>query len=129
MFSTKKNVIIVIQFITILLLVGLLIWPYIPKKQTQETNEVDNSQLNSQYKDASITFEFIKADSNTWGYRILIEGSPVIIQPNKPGLPGNEGFKTQQLAEKVAKLVISKIRNGEMPPTVTIDELKGLGVL
>ncbi|MDY0198675.1 MAG: DUF4907 domain-containing protein [Tenuifilaceae bacterium] len=125
----KKNVIIVVQFITILFLVGLLIWPNIPKKQTQETNEVDSSQLNSQYKDASITFEFIVAESNTWGYRILIEGSPVIIQPNKPGLPGNEGFKTQQQAEKVAKLVISKIRNGEMPPTVTIDELKGLGVL
>lgn len=129
MFSMKKNVIIAVQFLIILFFAGLLIRPYLSNKQPQETNEFDSSQFNSQYKDASITFEFIEADSNTWGYRILIEGSPVIIQPNKPGLPGNEGFKTQQQAGKVAKLVISKIRNGEMPPTVTIDELKGLGVL
>lgn len=125
----KKNVIIVVQFITILFLVGLLIWPYITRKQPQETNESDSANITNQYKHASITFEFIVAESNTWGYRILIEGSPVIIQPNKPGLPGNEGFKTQEQAEKVAKLVISKIRKGEMPPTVTIEELKRLEVL
>lgn len=129
MFSMKKNVIIVVQFLIILLLLGLLSRQHLHHKQPKVTNELDSYQQNSPYKDASITFEFIEAESNTWGYKILIEGSPVIIQPNKPGLPGNEGFKTQEQAEKVAKLVISKIRNGEMPPTVTIEELKGLGVL
>jgi hypothetical protein len=53
----------------------------------------------------------------------------LIIQPNKPGLSGNEGFKTQEQAQKVAELVIEKIKKGEMPPTVTIEELSELGVL
>ena len=44
-------------------------------------------------------------------------------------MPGNEGFKTKADAEKVAQLVIDKIRKGEMPPTVTIKEMKKLKVI
>jgi hypothetical protein len=92
----------------------------IPKNKENQTNL---------YKDANITFEFLESIDSTWGYKILIEGSPIIIQPNKPGLTGNAGFKSQEQAEKVAKLVISKIKKGFMPPTVTIEDLKELGVI
>ena len=40
-----------------------------------------------------------------------------------------DGFKTKDAAEKVAQLVITKIRKGEMPPTVTTEELKALNVI
>jgi hypothetical protein len=53
----------------------------------------------------------------------------LIHQPSIPGLRGNEGFKTKANAENVAKLVIEKLKKGEMPPTVTIDEMKKLKVL
>ena len=46
-----------------------------------------------------------------------------------PGLPGNEGFKTKDGAVKVAELVISKIKMGEMPPSISIEEMKKLGVI
>lgn len=42
---------------------------------------------------------------------------------------GNVNFKTKADAEKVAKLVIDKIKKGEMPPTVTIEELQKLKVI
>ena len=35
----------------------------------------------------------------------------------------------EEAAKKVAELVIRKIRNNEMPPTVTIEELRELGML
>jgi len=44
-------------------------------------------------------------------------------------MPGNEGFTTKQDAEKVALLVMDKIRKGEMPPTVLVEELKKLKVI
>ena len=50
----------------------------------------------------------------------------MIHQSSIPGLPGNEGFKTKDDAIKVAEMVVYKIRNGEMPPTVSIDEMESL---
>ena len=37
--------------------------------------------------------------------------------------------ETRRNAMKIADLVIKKIRNNELPPTVTIEELRALGVL
>ena len=41
------------------------------------------------------------------------------IRIHKPGLPGNEGFKTKAASEKVVTLIITKIIKGEMPPSIT----------
>ena len=53
----------------------------------------------------------------------------MIHQTSAPALPGNEGFKTKKDASKIALLVIDKIRKGEMPPTISIDEMKKLNVI
>ena len=81
------------------------------------------------YTNAEITTKIIPSANNTFGYNILIYGRPLVHQPTIPGLPGNEGFKTKEYAQKTAEFVIKKIRNNEMPPTVTLDELNNLGVL
>src|ERR1017187_5782742 len=91
--------------------------PVIPKPSGGETN-----------KKASYSYTIIYAANNTWCYDIYKEKHLLIHQPSIPGLPGNEGFKTKADAEKIAKLVIEKIKKGEMPPTVTIDEMKKLKV-
>jgi hypothetical protein len=57
---------------------------------------------------------------------VLANGKILIHQPSKPGLPGSEGFKTKAAAEKVAKLIVTKIKNGEILPNVTTEELKKL---
>jgi hypothetical protein len=60
---------------------------------------------------------------------VYAEGRLMIHQTSAPGLPGNEGFKTKADAEKVALLVIDKIEKGEMPPTISIEEMKKLNVI
>ena len=65
----------------------------------------------------------------TYGYDIYADSKLMIHQNSIPGLPGTEGFKTKAYAEKVAQLVISKIKKGEMPPTVTTEEMKKLKVI
>ena len=83
----------------------------------------------SQFEKSNITYKIINAANKTFCYDIFADGKLMIHQPSIPGMPGNEGFKTQADAEKVAKLVIGKIKKGEMPPSVTSDEMKKLKVL
>lgn len=74
----------------------------------------------------SLTYKVIEAAGKTYGYDIFSNSKLMIHQPSVPGMPGNSGFKTRQGAESVAQLVVKKIKNGEMPPTVTIEEMKKL---
>lgn len=78
------------------------------------------------FKNANITYKTIMAANNTWCYDIYVENRLVIHQPSIPGLPGNEGFKSKEAAKKVAELVISKMKKGEMPPSITKEEMKKL---
>ena len=76
-----------------------------------------------------LTYKIIDAPSKTYGYDIYADGKLMIHQPSIPAMPGNDGFKTKADATKVAQLVIDKIKKGEMPPTVSIEELKKLNVI
>jgi Domain of unknown function (DUF4907) len=80
-------------------------------------------------KTAVITYNIIEVENHTYGYDVFADGKLSIHQNSIPAVQGNKGFETKADAEKVAQLVISKIRKGEMPPTVTIDELKKLKVI
>ena len=81
------------------------------------------------YSTVTISYILIPGINNTWGYDILVDNRIKIHQPSIPGLPGNEGFKTRENAQKVARLVINKIKKGELPPAVTREEMKKLNVL
>lgn len=73
-----------------------------------------------------LTYKIIDGLNGSFGYDVYSNGKLLVHQLVKPALPGNEGFTTKVAAEKVAKLVVAKIRKGEMPPTVTIEEMKKL---
>lgn len=64
-----------------------------------------------------------------WGYKIYVDGKIYIIQPFIPAIPGKNYFKTPGDAQKVATLVIKKIENHQIPPTVTGTELRQLQII
>jgi hypothetical protein len=74
--------------------------------------------------EVALSYKIFSAANETWGYDIFSNNKLTIHQQTIPGLPGNDGFKTKEGAQKVAKLVIEKMIKGEMPPTVTEHELK-----
>ena len=86
-------------------------------------------QQENPYAKAEITIQIIPSANNTFGYDILLYKRTLVHQPNIPVLPGNEGFSTKEKAQTVAEFVVKKIRNNEMPPTVTMEDLNTLGVL
>ena len=75
-------------------------------------------------KNSKITSTIIVAADSTFGYDIFMEGKLMVHQPSRPGMPGNSGFYKRESAQRVAELVMEKIRKGEMPPTVTAEELQ-----
>ena len=83
----------------------------------------------SAYANTKLTYNIIHAPQHTYGYDVFAADRLMIHQTSAPALPGNVGFKTKEDATKVALLVIDKIRKGEMPPTISIDEMKKLKVI
>ncbi|MFN8277485.1 MAG: DUF4907 domain-containing protein [Chitinophagales bacterium] len=73
-----------------------------------------------------VSYKIIPAVNHTWGYDIFLNNQLFIHQTTVPAMPGNEGFTTRENAVLVADFVVAKIKKGEMPPRVTLDDLKKL---
>jgi Domain of unknown function (DUF4907) len=87
----------------------------------------NNSQKSLSDYTPVLSYKIINASNNTYGYSIYADGKLIIHQPHStPTIRGIDGFKSNERATKVANLVIQKIKKGQMPPIVTIDELKKL---
>jgi hypothetical protein len=76
-----------------------------------------------EFNNSKFTYKIINCANKTFGYDIFADGKLLIHQTTVPGQPGMEGFSKPESAEKVANLVIVKIKKGEMPPTVTKEEM------
>ena len=63
-----------------------------------------------------------------WGYAVVNNGKTLIYQPTVPGQAGNKGFANEALARRVGERIITKLRQGQFPPTITPEELTQLGV-
>jgi hypothetical protein len=105
-----------------------------PETEQPATQESAASSYNP-YSKSEITHEIFRVDSvdnsgvRGWGYNILVDGKIYIHQPTVPAVMGNNGFSSEEKAQKAAGLVISKIRNNVIPPSVTPEELDSLEVL
>ena len=117
--STKTIIMVIIIIVIVLLLAIFFI---IRAQSKQHTSISKNSYLN-----ANIQVKTYKAESG-WGYDIYENNKLLIHQSSIPALPGNNGFTTQADAQKVAKLIVDKIKGNIMPPTLTLEDLKTIGI-
>ena len=102
------------------LLTGLLVLT--GSAQSQSTTHVPKASAHNTQSRYSITP--IAAPGHTWGYIISVDGKPLIRQTSMPALPGNRGFSSRIRAQRAARLVVDKLRQGQMPPTLTKEELQ-----
>lgn len=86
--------------------------------KNQKTENITNNK--------SYSFEIILNKDKTFGYKILVDGKVMINQESMPAVPGNKGFPRKIDAERMADLVILKITNGVMPPTITVHEVDSI---
>jgi len=111
-------------FITITLLLCGQITNQAQVQQPAKTQQKSDFPPGDAFKNTKITYKLIHGINNSWGYDIYVDNRMKIHQPSVPGQPGNEGFKTREGAEKVARLVIKKMKKGEMPPSIDAKEMK-----
>ncbi len=93
-------------------------------------NQMDEEkgQIASKMAKATLTHFIIRVPDEKFGYTVFIDGKMYIEQKSIPAISGNAGFVSKEDAEKVAKLVIEKIKQGEMPPTISIQDLQLLKI-
>ena len=78
---------------------------------------------------STITYQIIGSETDGYGYDVFADGKLTVHQPVIPGQPGNKGFRTKADSEKVARLVVEKLKKRELPPTVSVEELRKLKVV
>ena len=100
-----------------------------PSVPTQPEISIAQSPAASAHANAKLTYRITDAPNQTYGYDVFADGKLMIQQTSVPGLPGHGGFRTKEDATKVALLVIRKIKKGEMPPTISTDEMTKLNVI
>ena len=87
------------------------------------TNQNDSVQVNE------YLIKIISSPGGGYGYNIYKGKKLRIHQPSVPAMQGNHGFTTKADAEKIARKVIEKMKNGEALPTITIEELGQSGAI
>lgn len=75
-----------------------------------------------QYNDSLQCETYPRLDG--WAYRIYLRYKLLINQPVVPAVDGNLPFKSEADARKIAELAASKIAKGQMPPTLSIEEIQ-----
>jgi hypothetical protein len=109
--------------------------------EEKEMKEMREAQKNkkpeeSPYKNAKIDIQVFNNDTvkqdpklTGFGYNILIYDAIYNHQPHIPAINGMRGFHTKEQAHTAAELVVYKIRNNIMPPSLSPQELDSLGTL
>jgi hypothetical protein len=115
----------------ILIIAGLLFCACQAKNNTTSEKTFGSDSVGKPMVQAPTITEVrtFSAASDTFGYEIWLNGKRIIYQTNIPSMPGNNGFSSEEKAKKAGEFVAEKIRNNQMPPTVTPEELDSLGVL
>ena len=63
-----------------------------------------------------------------WGYEVWKDGALIINLTHIPAIQGLRAFASQEQAQKAADIIKNKLDQGVFPPTISIDELRSIGV-
>ena len=97
------------------------------KESFNPTN--DREVYSGKVQEPAYTMEVAENVEFGWGYQLFKDGKLMIDQKHIPAIQGEKGFSSKENAEITGNYILSKIKNGDFPPTVSVQELDSLGVL
>ena len=95
------------------------------KKDSAHEDIVESLEKVTNPEFTVITVEYAEG----WGYQILQDGKLAIDQKNIPVIQGYKGFSSREKAEITGQFIVTKLKKGIFPPTLTQEELDSLKVL
>jgi hypothetical protein len=113
MLTTNKNYQLLILLVIALVLAGF--W------RAHHANQIKQELVLVEVKPITSSFG--------WGYEIVAGGKVYIHQEFIPAISGKHGFRTSEDAMKVGKKVVAKINAKQLPPTITVDDLREMGII
>jgi hypothetical protein len=114
-----KSIKTIILGFLVLVGIGYAVFTIVMPKEEEVVNPYENSAITVN------TFE----EESGFGYDVLIDGNIYVHQPNIPAVGGNKGFKTEADARATGNLAVQKINEGIIPPTISVEELREIGVV
>ena len=90
--------------------------------KTKETAQVHTDSINDKPV-AEFELRVIQNEDQTWGYDIAMGGRQYIHQAEMPAVGGNKGFVQEKQARQVGQLVLEKLKQGIMPPSISAEEV------
>ena len=81
------------------------------------------------YANAPVDVKTYANPEGGFGYDVYVHHSIYVHQPSIPAINGNRSFSSAADAKKTGDLVVYKIKNNIMPPSLTVAELDSIGVL
>lgn len=85
-------------------------------------------QVAQQFSQTKFTILSSRQGEKGFGYYIFADGRLLIDQQHIPAVSGRQYFVSEAEARRTAELAIKKMRQGEMPPTISVEELKALKI-
>lgn len=89
---------------------------------------LDDSFAYNQPIPKNISYKLVEKEDKSWGYQIYRDEKLILDQPHIPGISGKKGFINSTEAAVVAKKVISKMKKGIFPPTITEEDLQKMKI-
>jgi hypothetical protein len=89
----------------------------------------DRDVYSGKVQEPAYTMEVTENAEFGWGYQLFKDGKLMIDQKHIPAIQGEQGFSSKENAEITGNYILQKIKNGEFPPTVSLQELDSLEVL
>jgi hypothetical protein len=89
---------------------------------------LDDSFAYNQPVPKNYSYKLVEKENKSWGYQIFRDEKLILDQPHIPGISGKKGFINSTEAAVVAKKVISKMKKGIFPPTITEEDLQKMKI-
>lgn len=84
---------------------------------------------NSANKKVTYSYKVLKQSDSCYHYKIFKDNLVFIYQQIIPAISGKKKFNSENEAKKIAELVVFKLNNSIVPPTITFHELDSLGIM
>ena len=85
-------------------------------------------KIEPQYGKSELKAITIRVENNRYGYQIMADDKMILEEKSIPAISGYYGFINEEEAMRVAEFAIKKIREGEMPPSITVTDLEEMKI-
>lgn len=100
---------------------------YKSRKNSEKISQTTSYNVPEIDSNSNFSLNIIEVEDG-WGYEVFKDSTLLIRQKNIPAVQGVKVLISKTQAETLGSFVLSKVKNGQFPPSVSIQELDSLNI-